>query len=955
MTVLDFPIPFQEGDRNPFDVDIVNMYRQRKWSHLIPLPYGKQDPPPSGYSGKNGKKPDAEKYKEWIKASRRGAKIQLGIIEGPKISGPSNIAIVHGYDTIAIDVDDYDYIDNKTKEKKHKYGGRSLKKLEAELGQLPATWISSARGAPDKNASGQRFFRLRPEHASNKLRYNDKPADAIEIVRGGHRYSVVWPSMNGRLGKQYVWWKRIKRDGVDMWQIQDNPPEIENLPYLPDKWVEYLTSGFTPYRAVKKTAAGVFSRSDMLKWIDERALNGSWDTDVDDDGNQTVTGGEYEPDPCRAMSNALDKAIDELGEGSGGAHDIMTKKLWHGVGLAHEGHSGIKVFLSSFHDAFIDEVQGRRDGGRQESEEEWGRALAGAFERATARDDPIATSCPCFRGDAGAFGGVESESDPASLTQNDDGNAELLVQMARNQMRFAIGWDQWVVWSEEAGHWKMNAEADAVVLAREVGKMQQQCAKDMFQYVAENSLSADERSRIEKKAKKLFAWGINSGNRSRIRNMVDLAKSYDNMTVGPEVFNSDPRLLACRNGTLELQPRRPDSLEMSEPVNLRESQRDDFNTFNTGVDYVPWKEIRQGGEGQALMRSKQIVEDYLETFLPDRTLRWFIQRVFGYSMYGANPERKIVFLHGPTSSGKSTILSAVSSALGGYAGPFNLSLLRDKQDEGPRAELVNALHRRIITATEGGGEWHLHADMIKRVTGGSDTLSARKLYSNDIVEMVPNFTPFVASNSSPTIDGADSATYRRLLVLPFSVQVGVEGSEVSEEEAMQKAGRDAFMASDIGCRMVWLSWLVDGYAGYVREGIQEAPAEVIKELSDFKITLNDLNSFLDSTVVCNETTLGVSIPFNRLYQSYETWCFENNIKDRERLSKIAFGRKLRANGFEIGKRWARDGDLDYDPRKRSKNNYVDHSRFITADDSGEPAPDTGAFDFKEFEKQFEGQ
>lgn len=941
MTVLDFPVPFQEGDRNPFDADTVNAYRKAKWKTLVPLPYGKQAKAPVGYTGRNAKKPDQDTYKKWIRESRTGVKIQLGLIEGSKTAGPSNIAIVHGYLTIAIDVDDYEYIDKKTQEKKWKTGGKSLKQLESELGQLPTTWVSSARGAPDQSPSGQRFFRLRPEHATNVLRYNDKPADSIEIVRAGHRYSVVWPSMNGRLGEQYVWWRRIRLEGRSVWRIQAGPPNINDLPFLPDRWVEHLTSGFTPYQETRKTEAGVFSRGDMLKWIDERAFNGSWDSE-DEDGE--VTGGEFEPAPCRAMQSALDKALDELTEGSGGAHDIMARKLWHGLGLAHEGHSGIKIFLSAFHDAFIDEVQGRRDGGKVEADEEWNRALIGAFEAATAREDPIATSCPCFKFDAEALKGIETDKDPASLTQNDDGNAELLVDLAGGKFKFVSGWDDWLVWDDNLGHWKQNAEQDVLVMARKVGILHQDRAAALLDYAIDNGLEAEERDKTEKKAKKLYNWGILSGNLSRIRNMIALARSYDGISATTHTFNADPRLLTCKNGTIEMAPRRTDSLEMADPVTLRDSVIEDMNTYTTGIDYIPWSEIRAGGEGEALMRSKKIVEDYLDTFIPDRNLRWFVQRVFGYGLYGANPERKIVFLHGPTSTGKSTILSAVSAAVGGYAGPFNLSLLRDKQDEGPRAELVNALHRRMITATEGGQEWHLHADMIKRVTGGSDEIAARKLFSNNMIESVPNFTPFIASNNAPTIDGADMATYRRLLVLPFKVQVGLDDDDAAD--VMQKAGMDAFMKNDVGCKMVWLSWMLEGYAGYVREGIQDMHPAVLKETELFKQGLNDLNVFLYQTIISDERSLGHSIPFRRLCQVYEAWCFDQRIKEKDRLSSIAFGRKLRANGLEIVKRWAKVGDLDYDAKKRAKNNYIEHARFVTAEDGIIDHMDVSDFDKK---------
>jgi putative DNA primase/helicase len=942
VTVVDLPFPFEEGSPNPFDADSVNLYRRRKWLTLIPLPYGKQTPPPSGFTGRFASSPDADQLKAWIRESRAGAKNALS---GKKTAGPYNIAIIHDHDTIALDVDDYDYIDKKSREKKHKYGGKSLTKLEAKLGKLPTTWVSSARGAPDKNPSGQRFFRLKPEHHTNKLRYNDKPADSIEIVRAGHRYSVVWPSMNGRLGEQYVWWKSSIVDGVRIWKVSNQPPAKQDLPYLPDKWVEYLTSGFTPYDEKKKVAPGKFGRSEMVAWINERAKNNS----IDEDG----AGEEYEPPPCRAMQKALKNAIDTLDDSSGGAHDTMNSKLWYVMQLASEGHSGLKVFLKEFHDAFVDEVQGRRDGGKHEAEGEWQRSLIGGFEGALARTEPIAAVCPCFRSDADGGGGFRTDIDPAEIDLNDDGNAELLVSMTDGNLRWSVQEEQWMVWDQDLGIWKQDNQF-ATVLARAVGKTIQERAKEMFHFIrTEGPTDKDERAAMEKRAKRLYQWGVDSGNRSKIRNMLDLSRSYEGISTSSQAMNADSKLLVCKNGTVELATRQSvgtmDGMTVGEPIKLRESSRDDLNTITTGIDYVPWGEIRKGGDGQALLIAREYVEDYLDTFLPDRDLRWYIQRVFGYGLYGANPERKIVFLQGNTSTGKSTILAAISGALGGYSGPFNLSLLRDKQDEGPRVELVNSLQRRIITASESSVEWHLHADMIKRVTGGSDVMSARKLYSNEMVERVPAFTPFVATNSAPTIDAADSATWRRLIVLPFDIQVGVNEDA---DSSLQKAGMDAFMATDLGCRMVWLSWLIDGYIGYVNEGIQNAPEIVQKRIKLFQSGVSDFHTFLHDMIIHDETVLGQALTTGQIYSAYEAWCFEHRIKESQKLSKIAFGRKLSANGFEMVRRFPRAHEPQYVENRKNRYTYVEHCKFVSR---SERASDDGGdkFDMEAFESQFQ--
>lgn len=929
MVVVEFPFQYQEGDINPFDLAYVNAYRKSGWVHLIALPYGKQDPPPTGFSGRKGVIPSVEKYKEWIRESRAGIKAAS---EGDKTAGPLNIAVVHGPDTISIDVDDYEYRDKKTGELKRKNGASQLKELEKKYGKLPATWLSTARGEASDYASGQRFFRLHPQH--QKLRYNDKPGDSIEIVRHGHRYSVVWPSMNGRSGSRYTWYQRISlMQGEHVWRVSDHAPNKKDLPYLPDKWVEFLTNGFQEAQEVKKFAAGTFNDADIAEWLADRAKNGSYDED-------STMGEGVELPPCRKMATALENALEELPEG---AHDALTKNLYHALSLAHEGHSGIQVFLQTFHDEFLEEVQGRRDGGRHEAEGEWFRSFRGAFERIAAREDPSATSCPCFRGDAGGFAGIVTQKDPAEYDRSDDGNAEHLIDIASGRMRWVPEWKAWAVWDNDGRIWAEDADNVSVAYARFVGQNYQARARELMDF-AQDMPEGYERDEVMDNAKRLLKWGTTSRNSNKITGMIRVAKSYPNVSMSAMEFDADPQIIVVQNGTLEFSPKRLDGMS-SGSVELRETRMEDYSTLQTGVDYVPWEEIRKGGSGEALMRPLSYIQDYLDVFLPDTKVREYVQKILGYGMYGANPDRKLVFLHGKTSTGKSTIISAISGALGSYASTFNLSLLREKQDEGPRVEIVRTLAKRIITATEGGNEWHLHADMIKRLTGGSDTISARLNFANNMIERVPAFTPYIASNSPPTIDAADAALWRRLVVLPFDQQVGLEGGPIGPTEAIQKSGLDAFMAKDIGCRMVWLSWLVEGYKMWANEGLDNMPEAIVLRTKEFQIGVSDLHMFIDEHFICDQTTEGMSVAVRDAYQLYEIWCFEKRIPDRQKISMNIFVRRMKANGIEVFSKYAKKGEPGYVRGNRNPVQYL-------ADIQLRPLFDSSSFNTNEFNKQF---
>lgn len=875
MTVIDLPYPFDgERDLPPFSVPRVNNYKRAGWKSVIPLPYGKQDPPPTGFSGRNPTVPKKDQYIAWLDRVAR------------QKQGTGNIAIVHNELTLAVDVDDYDYVDKKTGETKRKRGGESLAALEEVLGPLPDTWRSTARGWD--NPSGQRFFRIKPEQSPKLLDWDDKPGPHIEIVRWGHRYSVVWPSMNGRLGEVYRWltprglsghggvdgegrvWAD-KQEWIDLGGIRhDAPfvPSVEDLPYLPDAWVDYLTRGFSAYKDTPRVD------------LDDDAA-GSWI-----DGRPDVNG-----EPCQIMRKVIDRALEDL---PNGAHDASRDRLMEMFHLAAEGHIGLRTAVHELQVAFFDEVQGRRS--HSAAQNEWFREYRGAVERAAARPDPATAPCACWDAAADGDGAEGSERDPATYALNDTGNAEHLIEMVNGQMIWGSGYEKWLVWDMEDGAnvWRLDDTSMAVGKARLIGPRLDRAAGKLFAS-AKGMEDGDEKDKATRKADRMRDFAVQTGNIARINGMLSVARSFAKVSVPMDKFDANPYLLTCLGSTLELLPRGtklaehfgPDGLHLG--VRERGSELEDYSLNYTGLEYFPWDTLVPGGLGAAYVHGRAVWEDYLDTFIPNLELRWFIQRLFGYSLMGANPERKIVFLQGLTSTGKSTILEAVSAALGRYAKSFNLSMFRESMTEAPRPDIVEALTRRIITATEGDAEWHLHADTIKRMVGGVDQIKARNLHSNVFLERAPAFVPFVATNSSPTIAGADSALWQRVIVVPFNVQM-LDGN--------QKKNASVVLQTDVGARTAVLSWLVEGYIGYVREGIDDLPAVVVDAIQEFRGGVSEWHTFMNQQLLPIE---GARVETSDVYRQYESWCEMNGIERRSRVKGHSMPEKCRANGYDIQK------------------------------------------------------
>ena len=181
-------------------------YLDAGWAGVLPLPPKKKSPPPTGYTGWNGKDPSSKMIETWCNET-------VGDFQAA-----SNIAIHAPDGVVGIDVDHYG----------EKLGGETLAKLEGELGALPPTHISTAR---NDGISGVRWFRVEPG-----LRWPTGPGKDIEFIHKGHRYAVVWPSIHPDTGDRYIW--------VDQHSGDESPPPNEDeLAWMPDEWQLRFTGG----------------------------------------------------------------------------------------------------------------------------------------------------------------------------------------------------------------------------------------------------------------------------------------------------------------------------------------------------------------------------------------------------------------------------------------------------------------------------------------------------------------------------------------------------------------------------------------------------------------------------------------------------------------------------------------------------------------------------------------
>jgi putative DNA primase/helicase len=699
-----------------------------------------------------------------------------------------------------------------------KAGAATLAAAIKAWGPLPDTFRTSSR----RDGSGILLYRI-PEGLAwpGKL----PQGGGVELIRWDHRYAIVGPSVHDKTGLRYFWSYGPSLDEVDEF------PDVDSVIELPSDWVDGLTSG--------------------KKWTERSAV------DMDADDIRLWLSDRNGPELCSTMRATLTRylrLVRQAGD-DGGSHDAGRDGAWALIGDAHAGHSGVEQALIKLKKAFLPAVARRSDS--RQAAEEWARIVVRGVQKVAAegKAEPY-DLCAMLRdsnsnGVSGQGGDRTGEGESPttragsthlSFARTDTGNAERLALAHRDEQIYVdnVGW---YIWNAEEKRWALDKKGlvnrRAIAVARSI--------TEEAEYLAEED---------PKEYAELKKFARASENLGKLRAMVDICKDLSGMTESLSAFDADParlgRVLLKSNPGVEITPALPEHRV----------------TLRLGCEYVPGA------------RSKEW-EKFLHRVQPDPDVREWLQRLVGYSLYGSNRDRLFVANLGVSSTGKTTFMESLRSALGEYAAVVNMTVYRDNQDDKPRPDILRALRKRLVLSEETSPAWHLHADQVKRITGGAP-LTARGMRSNEFSEIVPAFTPWIFVNNPPTIEGADEAILRRLVVVPWDVVI----PKRSEDSAL----RERLMAGDN--QKAVLAWALDGWTAYAGNPDLEAPLATIPARLRFLSELSDFDRALWDIAVIEEEAYCLPM---QLYGVYKHWA---NLKGVRPESETKFGTFLTGRGYE---------------------------------------------------------
>ncbi len=461
------------------------------------------------------------------------------------------------------------------------------------------------------------------------------------------------------------------------------------------------------------------------------------------------------------------------------------------------------------------------------------------------------------------------------VNNSDTGNGKRFVNRFGEIVRYVAETDAWYVWI--GTHWEPDVRGLKVYALTEAVVQIIRDEAELMNDEPPPGGGMSERQRTAAHALKTESDGAR-------RRLLAVAQSDGRVVIQPEKFNAAANLLACPNGTVNL-----------DTGELIQSRPEHMNTACCRVNF----------DDKA--KSKDL-DRYLETFMPDEEDQAVLFGVLGTALRGGNAARLMPMFLGPSTSGKSQIVEAVANLLRGYATSINVSVFRGTLDDRPRPDLVRAMYSRIAYASEAARSWELHADQVKRLTGG-DRIPLRNLYAQ-VVEADPLFTPFIIANEMPRVKGADDAFRRRMLVVRFnrSLTIGTEDTRIRRRFAtdpdclaalllrMVEGARSPLFVNGVN----W-SLLPDRFALALMDAFDE-----VDHVGSFLLWMSEQGHLTQAEL---DTPQSHCAKASDLHAWYGYWIAKHGDRaDREgKLNLTDFGKALRTRGWEskkaMGTRW----------------------------------------------------
>jgi putative DNA primase/helicase len=424
---------------------------------------------------------------------------------------------------------------------------------------------------------------------------------------------------------------------------------------------------------------------------------------------------------------------------------------------------------------------------------------------------------------------------------SDFGNAERFIAKNGHNVRWYDDGKRWYVWDDR--RWF----ADDVLTVQRWAKETIRAIPSVEGHVVEE---------VHSGITDMHSYARKCETNDKLHAMLNIAKAEQGVPMRIADFDTNIYLLNCLNGTLDLKL-----------LSLREHDRLDLITKITPIPY---------DEHATCERWEQFLR---EIFDNDEEMIDFMQRAIGYSLTGDITAQYMFVLWGQGANGKSKIIDTIRKLTGdfGYHSPIDTFMMRPTPASNSN-DLAALRGARLVTASETNEGARLNEGLIKQCTGG-EPITARFL-NKEYFTFPPHFKLWFSVNHKPTISGSDYALWRRVLLIPFTVQFKVGDPR-----------RDDYLQDKLDAELPGiLAWAVRGCQKWMSSGFV-IPDKVRMATDEYQLESDSIGTWL---VECCDLGPDLTATSGELYQSYKDWSARNGLRAK---STTLFGRTLKAKGF----------------------------------------------------------
>jgi putative DNA primase/helicase len=429
-----------------------------------------------------------------------------------------------------------------------------------------------------------------------------------------------------------------------------------------------------------------------------------------------------------------------------------------------------------------------------------------------------------------------------------------ISKYCQDKVKYCSDFKSYLVW--DGKRWKIEHQ-DAVLVKFDswIAELYQELEK----------IDYEEEKEDRKKKYNQINYISNFNNQNRI-----LEYARRNLHIDQSELDQNTTLLNFNNGTVDLVS-----------GELLKHDPDQLITKVIDYDYNP--------DANYGTRWSQFLTEIMDH---DQEMVDFLQVAAGYAVTGSVSEQVLFMLYGGGANGKGTFCETLLSLLGDYAWSVSEDFFATSKRDTHPTSIADLRGKRLVIGSEFTGN-RLNESFLKRQTGG-DQITARVMRGDNF-----NFDPthqfFILVNDRPQVHGLDRGIWRRLKLIPFTVEFGEDQKEKDLNDKLINSKQYASNDDGYNEAQSILKWVVDGAVKYYAQGKIEWPEKIQIATTEYREDMDDFGQFLEQ---CITYAPGERITRSKLHEIYTKWCASNGVKFVGSPKWVATQMRQRENGNE---------------------------------------------------------